>query len=83
MTPASATFLFIVAVILTVSAWILGMNILQSNAPDWVDEHRGGLVTYVLPIPLIIVPPLVTLIFIYKAEKKLRLSATAKKTPGV
>jgi uncharacterized membrane protein YozB (DUF420 family) len=82
MTPASATFLFIVAVILTVSAWILGMNILQSNAPDWVDEHQN-IVRYVLTIPIFTVPGLVTYIFIHKAAKKLRLSAAAKNTPGV
>lgn len=83
MTPASATFVYIVTASLTLIAWLGGLKYLQDNAPDWFDEHRGGLVTYVLPIPLIIVPLLVTWIFIYKAEKKLRRSATAKKTPGV
>ena len=83
MTPRSALFVYIVTASLTLIAWVGGLKYLQDNAPDWVDEHRGGLVTYVLPIPLIIVPLLVTYIFIHKAAKKLRLSAAAKNTPGV
>lgn len=82
MTPRSALFVYIVTASLTLIAWMEGLKYLQDNAPDWVDEHRGGLVMYVLPIPLI-VPLLVTYIFIHKAAKKLRLSATAKNTLGV
>ncbi len=83
MTPRSALFVYIVTASLTYFACMLGFEYLADNAPDWVDEHRGGIVRYVLPIPIFTVPGLVTYIFIHKAAKKLRLSATAKNTPGV